>query len=321
MRNSPLEFSKTFLTQQELLERFLDLKHRDLARQKFPKTPWAYYCIPHGQYPKQGWTFFQKAYRTAWDHAHRPSGSFKQRILNNRMNLSLILELNSLMLCGKKLPRNQVVRHWAIVYRQLLSSRMKNLFVARKQHYKNPDGLAIKVEGFLPFEQSHFLHGFYFEKTAASKTLAQRKKWIKKFKQELHLTLDPREPKYHVYFLMDPKDIFSQLKAILKFYDGECKRIIRGADVPSKKFYREVATLALKMQRYIDMTHLARDATSRTSRLIEEFVYWQFGLSLPRPTAIQYVGRQWHRSAYLPMRLALKKSRLISNELATFQYF
>ncbi|MFM8312933.1 MAG: hypothetical protein ACKOA8_01480, partial [Deltaproteobacteria bacterium] len=146
-----------------------------------------------------------------------------------------------------------------------------------------------------------------FEKIGSAKTLAERKRFCLRLKKELHPQLSFNEKRNFVWFLLDPKQIVQQLHAILKFYENESGRILETIPRESKKFKRSVGILALKVQRYIDITHLAIDATSRTSRLIEEFIYWQFGLNSPKPNSIPYVGIQWHRSAYLPFNRALQK--------------
>ncbi len=295
------------LTFDDLLARFLDAQDWNAAHQKFPKTPWKFYCKPHGQYPNRGWSYFKKAYLRAWTKANRPAASLHERIINNRLSLDFIIELNSLMLFGESRPAEEVIRNYIPVHRQLLSSKMKHLFVGNGTQYKNADRLNLRVEGFLPFEESQLVNLAFSRSLDSSKDLKQIKLRVKGLRREIQKRFPEQEKKNVVYFLLSPHQIQRQLKSILNFYNKECRRILRDIPSDSPHFYSTVAVLALKMQRYLDMTHLAIDATSRTTRLVEEYIYWQFGFPSPDPKPILLYKNKWHRLAYLPFELAKKK--------------
>ncbi len=293
---------------EEVWKKFIDPSYWIAALQQFPSEPWRLFLKPTGQQPAQAWERFQQALNWIWKRADVPNLAPSEKMLD----LQSIVTINSLILRGISDPELQMIRNYQPIFNFNEFQVLNCVFQDRSVCYKNQDGLNIRVEGFWPKGKSSLEFFCACRKLKEINPNAHRNEWEKAAKylnSLLYSCFDERFSEWGVYFLSDSEEIKAQLSAIIQWYEGEVDRICESYFMHGSEYQNAVLELAVKMQRYIDMTQFSMDASGRTSKLVQDYIFIQFGIQPPDPILFSYYGRAWVHGTYLPLIEALQMAR------------
>ncbi len=287
----------------EIWKRFIDPRDWNKASRRFPDSPWKLYLKPSGFFPHWSWTNYKRAVR--WVLERSSLGGIRPK--QNKLTVQSIMNLNSLVLEGAPKKAGQIFRGRGILSVCRTQIEVRSAF-SDGLYYKNPDGLLLRVEGFWPLREKSL--DFFCAFRSLEKSGDHKPVPLKKFRNMLYKTVDQKDDYWRVYFLICPDDVQNQLDRIVKWYDKEVDRILLHYTPNDPVRLDEIVKLAVKMQRYIDITHVARDGSARTSKLVQDYVCLQFGVQPPEPVLMDH-GDAYilAGSAYLPLEKAIQMAK------------
>jgi len=295
------------LNQRNVSKKFIDAKHWRFACSKFLRSPWQYYIKPCGQYSQSEWEYFKRAfslvYEKAWGHKlfspHR-----------TKLTLDRILQINSILLTGKPLVSR--ILTYQVIYPLRPSHHIRQVFKESSLRYLNQDGLNIRVEGFWPVEKNSidlFCARRKLKDAIQAGSQGECLVWSRAVRKILYRHVPSGSKLVAIYFLMGPEDRAAQAKYILQWYNREVDRILKTYCPKDESYRMAVLELAVKMQRYIDITHLGPNGSGRTSKLVQDYICLQFGIRPPDQVLFRFAGRYWENGTYLPLDKALEMAR------------
>lgn len=306
----PDHLRKTTLRRSEnadLWKRFIQPHDWTQAQRRFPGAPWRLYLKPYGTFPSNAWDHFRKTARWVWKTAH--AGGVRPG--QNRLTLEKILKINSLVLKGTTSRARNILRNILPVSASRALTEMSAVYENHGVQYQNPDGLDIRVEGFWPLKKKSIDFVAAYHELCTRTTVSAAT--VRKFRRLLRRSFDGRSRHWRVFYLLDRRAIVSQLRRILVWYRKETARISRESRLKPAdpvELAGEVLVLAVKMQRYIDITHIAVDGSGRTGQWVQVYVFLQFGQPAPAPAPFQYRRHGPHcGDVYLPLSKAIQKAR------------
>ncbi len=285
---------------EEVWKKFIDPSHWDDALKQFPDEPWRFFLQPAGQHPSLAWERFKQALDWIWDRAQTP------------LNLQSIVTINSLLLRGVPDQGLQIIRNYQPIFNFNEFRVLSGVFRDGSVYYENQDGLNIRVEGFWPKGKSSLEFFCVCRDLKQINPNTHRSAWegaSRRLNALLYSCLDEKVSEWGVYFLTNPAEIKAQLSAIMRWYECGVDRIHAAYSMYSPEYQDAVLELAVKMQRYIDITQFSVDASGRTSKLVQDYIFIQFGIQPPDPVFFSFNGRAWVHGTYLPLIEALRMAR------------
>ena len=284
------------LTLEEKARRWIDPGDWQEANLNFPEHEWLQYIEPSGTAEFADWINFQEAVDLVRGLATLPlAPEAKSLTLHHLLLISqMVLEGKA----GDLDAARHIIRHFKPVHVWCSTTQITAAFEPGSKNIANPDGLDLRAEGFCPatasgeFSESDCNPNFAIWLSSGDLYTSDDADIIQSAFETLRehllpapqaLAADEAEAYWMVYSLVDPKEIEDQLERILAWYRGEVRRIVREHTFGSDGYVRDVTVLATKMNRYVDLTHFPIDGSGRTSRLVSDYVFLQFGLPPPLP--------------------------------------
>jgi len=297
-----------YLCKESLSRRFIDPSDWGKARATFPHSPWKFYLAPRGDFPQKAWLNFCTAARFVQECALR---DLRQENIKTGLRLKDILTISAIVINGHKsslinLPRN------FITYFTLSIAQIKEVFKNCTTAYKNDDNLDIRVEGFWPINKNflEFVCLVFKLRKGAYSAERSNDSAARKLQRLLYQRANKRTRYWHSYGLISLQDRKDQLKRIIKWYNFQAENILKTSIFGSYDYKRRVTILAVKMQRYVDITHLCIDGSSRTSRFVQDYVFLRFGLYPPLAPIFKFRNHYYDIGTYLPLDEALQVFRV-----------
>jgi len=294
-----------YLEKESLARRFIDPSDWNKAKAYSPRSPWKYYLKPKGSFKKEAWRNFCAAARFIQKRAIR-----NRRIGGTKEILSLkdILATSAFINYGRR-PRPSDLPEQFTTYSTLNTKQIKDVFKNCTTKYKNNDNLDIRIAGFWPINKDSLEFVCLIcklRKLASFNKPKESSKIAFKIQRFLYSRADKKSRYWHCYSLLSYKKRIDQMKQIIKWYNIEANKILRTSIFKSKDYRKKVTTLAAKLQRYVDITHLCMDGSGRLSRFMQDYVFLRFGLRPQVAPCLKYRKHYYHFGTYLPEEKAIK---------------
>ncbi len=290
----------------ELWRKFIDPADWSEAVRQFPSAPWKLYLMPAGQYTPKEWNHFKRAVRWVWKKAAENRSQRREKL-----SVRDLLKINALVIFGDSTLWRKTLRNNRPIFNYRTTEEILRVYESGSCLYRNGDGLPLRIDGFWPAEAASLDFFTCCRALAATPFDKNPKQWekvLRHFKTLLHQKVSGRGEKWQVYFTTRRKDLIKQLEIILDWYQAQANRLLAAQE--SAGFHpREVLELAVKMQRYVDMTQFCMDGSGRTSKLVQEYIFLRFGYFPPKPVYYEAYRRGWENGTYLPLKKAIQMQR------------
>jgi len=291
-----------FYRNNDVVRKFIDAKDWKAACSKFPQSPWKYYIKPSGQYSSDSWLYFRRAVKFIEERS-------MTAVYKNGLKLHDVVVLNSILLHGKP-QRVKSYRQYQVVYTVRSFDDIERVF--KGVNYFNSDGLKIRVEGFWPVSKnslSIFSARKEMKEATGNGSFKKCAILARSIKRMLYLKVDRRSKDWVVYFLIDPEERERQARRVLEWYNKKENDMLVQKEAGKYVHLMDILKLAVKMQRYMDMAHYCRDASSRTSCILRDYICLRLGIAPPQPVLFKFRGKLWENGTYLSLDEALEMAR------------
>lgn len=286
-----------------LWKKFIDPADWEPAQAICTAEPWTYYMLPGPmQYPNEAWLNFQKGCRLIIEKAGTPPDGKVDVI-----TIQDLFEINALILTGDAINWTAALRSNRPIFNCHKPADLLRVF-SKGTKYNNTDGLEISVDGFRPANQTSidfFVACRLLGKVDSETSPEQMLQIHRQFLSQLDTQVNASHNLWQIYFLTVADDISRQLQVILNWYRDSTKSIFElPKNSPATK--RKIVELAVKMQRFIDITQFCADGSGRTSKLIQDYIFLRFGIKPPAPVVYNAHQRSWSNGTYLTLEEALE---------------
>ncbi len=305
-KSLPSAIALAYLSEQNLISRFIDPVDNFQARRIFPKAPWKYYLMPQGQYRASAWPSFKKASAYLVRLAQEAIVSDKK----TELSVEQVLNLYSMLSLRGNGGVDELLGEPVLIYNDRAYGEIQRSFQGRQ--YRNEDGLDLSVVGFWPVGKESlelFTARRLFTSCRQAGDWQGCAKTAAMLRRILYASISKKSSRWHLYWVMTPQQRLKRLTALLRWYHQESKRILKSQGQSDAVPLNEVISLAVKMQRYVDAAHIFPDASGRLSRLMGDYVFLRVGLMPPRPVLYKFRGRSYENGTYLPFVKALEMAR------------
>jgi hypothetical protein len=289
----------------DLWRKFIDPADWPKALGQFPKAPWKYYLLPRGQYTRDKWDYFQRANLWVWNKALKNSKSRREKL-----TMRDIVEVNAVAMLGNPKKWSAVLRNNRPIFNIRRSEEIRRVYSSGTCFYKNADKLLIAIDGYWPEEEKSLEFFAHCRTLGAVSYETEPLKWKKafaNFKRMLYPKITKRAERWQVYFLTRRESLIRQLQMVLNWYNKKAAVILKLKSGPEKS--KKVLELAVKMQRYMDISQFCMDGSGRTGKLIQDYIFLRFGYYPLNPVLYRAYGRTWENGTYLPLNKAIQMAQ------------
>jgi hypothetical protein len=293
----------------KMWEQFIDPKDWEQALRAFPKSPWQFYLEPYGRYSRGDWGYFKKAFKWIDARSQRFSYPFSPK---ESLNIETLTTISSLLQFGVINPWRTVVRDNDLALVTRPYQAIKPVFSSKAPLFLNSDNVELKVLGFVPKGQP-MVDIIVLGKKLKGLTPEKKGKALRALLSSAKLSIQPKvTPQSDLWGILFPyrqSEILGNLERVLNWYYSHSDSIMCQHRPGTVAYERAVIKLAVKMQRFVDMTHFSFDASGRTSKLIQSYICLLFGLVPIRPVLYRYKNHWRENGTYLPLSRALDMAR------------
>ncbi len=286
---------------------FIDPKDWKAAVVRFPNQPWRFYVKPNGSYDRGNWGNFLKAKDWITRELRKFSYPFSPA---ETLTCETLYKLSSLLQFGDTHQHHCIVRDNSLIMIRRPYSLIKSVFHSYAPFYKSSGNLKIPVLGFVP-NGVEVLDLLLLKNVLLNTPEKQQRAILDKFfsvsgEFSLSNRVNNKANSWVVVFPYRREDILESLRNVLSWYHSESTKIMALYEPGTEPYHRAVVTLAVQMQRFVDMVHFSKDASGRTSRLVQEYICRLFRVAPPMPVLFQYKNIWMENGTYLPLNMALK---------------
>jgi len=293
-----------------LWKMFIDPKDWQKSLELFPDSPWEFYLKPHGEYSQPEWDYFCSAVSWVWNCARR-----RELRKGGKLTLSFILSVNAILMTGDTRNWRSAIRNFRPIHCTKNNRAINSVYREGGTFYANPDGLDLRADGFWPEAKQSIDFFTACRHLSLASPQTDRLTWesaLNNLKAQLYtrITGQSGEARWHIYFPSHPEEIEAQLRSIIQWYQGRIDVLRDRLAATGELSLSELLEVAVKVQRYLDITHFCMDGSGRTSKLISDFTFLQFGLMPPAPVLFQYENEYFENGTYLPLSEAIAMTEL-----------